>query len=196
MLRLTPARRSLVTNMTLALRSVAPHDIRIIGDPVLKKRARTVADVDPTLVRLATEMIETMYEASGIGLAAPQIGVGKRLFVWDVGDGARTIVNPEIVESDGEWTFEEGCLSIPGLSWNVVRPKQVHVVGRDLDGDEMTIEADELEARLFQHELDHLDGTLLIEHLDDDTRRAALKTLRELGVSPPAPITGGDLRLP
>ena len=77
-----------------------------------------------------------------------------------------------------------------------MRPKQVHVVGRDLDGDEMTIEADELEARLFQHELDHLDGTLLIEHLDDDTRRAALKTLRELGVSPPAPITGGDLRLP
>ena len=141
-----------------------------------------------------------MYGASGIGLAAPQVGVGKRLFVWDVGAGPRIIVNPEIVESDGEWTFEEGCLSIPGLAWDVVRPKQVHVVGRDLDGNEMSIEADELEARLFQHELDHLDGTLLIEHLDDDTRKAALRALRQSGVgpppAPPAPSTDGGLRLP
>ena len=100
--------------MTLALRSVAPHDIRIIGDPVLKKRARTVADVDPTLVRLAAEMIETMYEASGIGLAAPQIGVGKRLFVWDVGDGARTIVNPEIVESTANGPSKRVACPYPG----------------------------------------------------------------------------------
>lgn len=168
---------------------------------MLKKRARDVEEVDSALVRLVQGMVETMYGASGIGLAAPQVGVGKRLFVWDVGEGPRIIVNPEIVESDGEWTFEEGCLSIPGLSWDVVRPKQVHVVGRDLDGNEMSIEADELEARLFQHELDHLDGTLLIEHLDDDTRRAALRTLRQNGVgpppaSPPPPSADGGLRLP
>lgn len=180
---------------------MALYDIRVIGDPVLKRRARDVEEVDSALVRLAQGMVETMYGASGIGLAAPQVGVGKRLFVWDVGEGPRTIVNPEIVESDGEWTFEEGCLSIPGLSWDVVRPKQVHVVGRDLDGNEMSIEADELEARLFQHELDHLDGTLLIEHLDDDTRRAALRTLRQNGVGPPPPAppppsTDGGLRLP
>ncbi|MCY4069463.1 MAG: peptide deformylase [Acidimicrobiaceae bacterium] len=160
----------------------APYDIRIIGDPVLRRRAADVTEVDSTLVRIADGMLETMYEAQGVGLAAPQIGVRKRLFVWDVGDGPRTIVNPEIVESDGEWVFDEGCLSVPGLSWEIVRPKQVHVVGHDLDGNEVSVEADELEARLFQHELDHLDGTLLIERLDEERRKAALRTLRELGI--------------
>ena len=106
----------------------------------------------------------------------------KRLFVWDMGDGPRTIVNPQMVESDGEWVYDEGCLSVPGLTWEIVRPKQVHIVGRDLDGNEISVEADELEARLFQHELDHLDGTLLIERLDKDTRKAALRSLRELGI--------------
>ncbi|MYE98035.1 MAG: peptide deformylase, partial [Acidimicrobiaceae bacterium] len=78
--------------------------------------------------------------------------------------------------------YDEGCLSVPGLSWEIVRPKQVHVIGRDLDGNEVSVEADEIEARLFQHELDHLDGTLLIERLDEATRKAALRTLRELGI--------------
>ena len=85
-----------------------------------------------------------MYAAEGVGLAAPQIGVQKRLFVWDLGDGPRTIVNPQIVESDGEWVYDEGCLSVPGLSWEIVRPKQVHVIGRDLDGNEVSVEADEI----------------------------------------------------
>ncbi len=159
---------------------MAAYDIRIIGDPVLRQTARLIEEIDGSLVRLVEDMLETMYEAPGLGLAAPQVGVQRRLFVWDVGEGPRAIVNPEIVESDGEWSFEEGCLSVPGLSWEIVRPKTVHVVGRDLDGNEMSIEADELEARLFQHELDHLDGTLLIERLDDETRKAALKTLRDL----------------
>lgn len=163
---------------------VAPYDIRIIGDPVLRRRAADVADVDSTLVRIVEGMVETMYAAEGVGLAAPQIGVQKRLFVWDLGDGPRTIVNPRIVESDGEWAYDEGCLSVPGLSWEIVRPKQVHVIGRDLDGNEVSVEADEIEARLFQHELDHLDGTLLIERLDEATRKAALRTLRELGIGP------------
>ncbi len=161
---------------------MAPYDIRIIGDPVLRRRAADVSDVDAGLVRIVEGMVETMYAAEGVGLAAPQIGVQKRLFVWDLGDGPRTIVNPQIVESDGEWVYDEGCLSVPGLSWEIVRPKQVHVIGRDLDGNEISVEADEIEARLFQHELDHLDGTLLIERLDEATRKAALRTLRELGI--------------
>ena len=169
---------------TVASTAVAPYDIRIIGDPVLRRRAADVADVDSTLVRIVEGMVETMYSADGVGLAAPQIGVQKRLFVWDLGDGPRTIVNPQIVESDGEWVYDEGCLSVPGLSWEIVRPKQVHVIGRDLDGNEVSVEADEIEARLFQHELDHLDGTLLIERLDEPTRKAALRTVRELGIGP------------
>ena len=163
---------------------MAPYDIRIIGDPVLRRRAAEIDDVDGSLARIVDRMVETMYEADGVGLAAPQVGVQKRLFVWDMGDGPRTIVNPEIVESDGEWVYDEACLSVPGLSWEIVRPKQVHVVGRDLDGNEVSVEADEVEARLFQHELDHLDGTLLIERLDADKRKEALRTLRELGIGP------------
>ena len=177
---------------------MASYDIRIIGDPVLRRRAAEIDNVDATLVRIVEGMVETMYDADGIGLAAPQVGVQKRLFVWDMGDGPRTIVNPHIVESDGEWVYDEGCLSVPGLTWEIVRPKEVHIVGRDLDGNEISVEADELEARLFQHELDHLDGTLLIERLDDATRKAALRTLREMGIgagsgasSRPAD-TGGD----
>ena len=169
------------------------YDIRIIGDPVLRQRAREITEIDGSLARLVDDMLETMYEAPGIGLAAPQVGVQKRLFVWDIGEGPEAIVNPEIVESDGEWVFEEGCLSVPGLSWEIVRPKVVHIVGRDLDGNELSFEADELEARLFQHEMDHLDGTLLIERLDADTRKQALKTIRDLqlGAAEASRISGG-----
>ncbi len=163
---------------------MAPYSIRVVGDPVLRQRAAEVTDIDGRLVKLADDMIVTMYEAPGVGLAAPQVGVEKRLFVYDVGEGAKTLVNPEIVESDGEWTFEEGCLSVPGLSWEIVRPKQVHLRGVDLDGNEVSIEADELLARCFQHELDHLDGILVLERLDPDTRKQALKTIRELGIGP------------
>ena len=102
----------------------------------------------------------------------------RRIFVYDVGDGARTVINPRIVESDGEWVYDEGCLSIPGLSWEIVRPNAVHLVGLDLDGNEISIEATELEGRVFQHELDHLDGILLVERLNEDQRKEALKILR------------------
>ena len=127
---------------------------------------------------LVESMIETMYAAPGTGLAANQVGVQRRIFVYDVGDGARTIINPRILESEGEWAFEEGCLSIPGLSWEIVRPNAVHLVGLDLDGNEVSIEATEFEGRVFQHELDHLDGILLVERLNDDQRKEALKILR------------------
>ena len=160
----------------------APYEIRIFGDPVLKQRATEIADVDGTLVRLAEDMVQTMYEAPGVGLAAPQVGVGKRLFVYDLqdGHGPGVVVNPVISETDGEWTYDEGCLSVPGLAWEIVRPKTIHLTGFDLDGNEISIEADELAARAFQHELDHLDGVLLIERLDGDTRKQALRTIRNL----------------
>jgi len=161
---------------------MAAYDIRIIGDPVLRQQAHDVTDIDDALLRLVDDMIETMYEAPGVGVAAPQVGVQKKLFVWDIGEGPNAMINPEIIESDGEWTFEEGCLSVPGLSWDIVRPKMVHVIGRDLDGNEVSYEADEFEARMFQHELDHLAGTLLVDRLDPDTRKEALATLRDLQI--------------
>jgi len=172
---------------------VAPHEIRLIGDPVLRKRTTEVTDVTGALARLADDMFATMHEALGIGLAAPQIGVQKRLFVYDHGDGPGVVINPRIEESDGEWVFEEGCLSVPGLSWEITRPKRIHMVGIDLDGNDVSLEVDELKARLFQHELDHLDGILLVDHLDDDQQRAARKTLREMTLE--RPTGGGGLRL-
>ena len=152
--------------------------IRQYGDPVLKARTRDVEDIDGAVVSLVDSMIETMYAAPGSGLAANQVGGQQRIFVYDAGDGARTIINPQILESDGEWAYDEGCLSIPGLSWEIVRPNAVHLVGLDLDGNEVSIEATEFEGRVFQHELDHLDGILLVERLNNDQRKDALKILR------------------
>jgi peptide deformylase len=163
---------------------MAPYSIRMVGDPVLRQRAAEVTTIDGRLAKLAEDMIATMYDAPGVGLAAPQVGVEKRMFVYDVGAGPFTIVNPQIVDHDGEWAYEEGCLSVPGLSWEIVRAKQVHLTGVDLDGNDVSIEADELLARCFQHELDHLDGVLLLERLDADTRKQALTTIRERGIGP------------
>ena len=160
--------------------------IRQYGDPVLKERTREVEDIDAALVSLVDSMIETMYDAPGTGLAANQVGVQRRVFVYDVGDGPRTIINPQIIESDGEWAYDEGCLSVPGLSWEIVRPNAVHLVGLDLDGNDISIEASELEGRVFQHELDHLDGILLVEHLNEDQRKEALKILRGRTLDLPA----------
>jgi peptide deformylase len=174
---------------------VATFTIRQYGDPVLKQRTSEVEEIDGAVAKLAAEMIETMYEAPGTGLAANQVGVQRRVFVYDVGDGARTVINPRIVETSGEWTFDEGCLSVPGLSWPIVRPDAVHLMGYDLDGNEISIEADTLEGRVFQHELDHLDGVLLIERLDPDQRREALKILRSRTLALPADDPDGLSRL-
>ena len=157
---------------------MAPHPIRVFGDPGLKQRAAEIETIDGTLARLVEDMIETMYAAPGVGLAANQVGVQKRLFVYDIGEGPHVVLNPKITESSGEWVYEEGCLSVPGLYWPITRAKEVHLTGVDLDGDELSIDADELLARVFQHECDHLDGTLLLERLDPDQRKAALRELR------------------
>jgi peptide deformylase len=163
------------------------YTIRIYGDPVLRQRSSEVTEIDGRLKTLADDMVETMYDAPGVGLAAPQVGVQKRLFVYDLHDekGSRAIVNPVVSEARGEWTYEEGCLSVPGLSWPIVRPKELHLTGLDLDGNEVSIEADEFEARVYQHELDHLDGVLLIDRLEPDTRKEALRVLRRLSLGLP-----------
>jgi peptide deformylase len=122
-----------------------------------------------------------------------------------VGEGPQTIINPEIVETRGEWAYEEGCLSIPGLSFELVRPKEVHLKGYDLEGNELSIEADEILARCFQHELDHLDGVLYLERLDADDRKVAMRIIREQKLTaadlaeaelavPPAGRSGFSLR--
>jgi peptide deformylase len=157
--------------------------IRQYGDPVLKQRTREIEEIDGSVAALIDEMIETMYAAPGSGLAANQVGVQRRLFVYDIGDGPLAVINPRIVETSGEWTYDEGCLSVPGLSWEIVRPNEVHLVGLDRDGNELSIEADEIEGRVFQHELDHLDGVLLVERLDAAQRKEALKILRSRTLS-------------
>ena len=161
---------------------MVPYEIRVIGDPVLKRVAQDVTDIDGALVKLTEDMIETMYAAPGAGLAAPQVGIEKRIFVYDLHDdtGPHVLLNAQIVESRGEWTFEEGCLSVPGLSWDIVRPDEVHVTGIDLDGNEVSIEASEYAGRVFQHELDHLNGVLLVERLDEDQRAQAKRAVREM----------------
>ena len=157
--------------------------IRTFGDPVLGAPTTNVENIDAKIAALAASMIETMNEAPGVGLAANQVGVQKRMFVYDKGDGPQVVVNPVIVETSGEWTYEEGCLSVPGLSWEIVRPNAVHLTGFDLDGNELDIETDEFQGRIFQHEVDHLDGVLLLERLSNDQKKEAKKLLRKRRLS-------------
>jgi peptide deformylase len=157
------------------------YTIRTYGDPVLKTVASTVDDVDGKIVRLVDAMFETLIDSgNGLALAAPQIGVRKQVVVWDFGDERLAIVNPVIVESDGEWVYDEGCLSIPGLYVEMARPKQVLVRGVGLDGEQIEFEADELEARMFQHEIDHLQGVLMFDRMTADQRKDALIEFRRL----------------
>ena len=159
---------------------MAPYDIRIFGDPVLKTPATEITNIDGTVAALAKDMLATMYDAPGIGLAGPQVGVQKRIFVYDIGDGRgpHTVINPVIHERCGEWTYDEGCLSVPGLYWPIDRAAEVHLTGLDLDGNEIDVEADELLARMFQHEVDHLDGMLLLERLTKEQKKEAMRELR------------------
>lgn len=181
---------------------MARQKIRQFGDPVLNTRATDVTEIDGRFVKLCDTMFTTMYDAPGIGLAAPQVGVQKRFFVYDYEDNPGVLINPVIEESDGEWLYEEACLSVPGLSFEIVRPKQILVSGLDIDGNEVQIEADELMSRLIQHEIDHLDGVLLLEHLDDEQRRTALTELRDRQLRQEAERAargrnaGGGLQLP
>jgi peptide deformylase len=166
---------------------MATHQIRVFGDPVLKRAAEPVTDVDGAFTKLVDAMYDTMYEAPGVGLAAPQVGVQRRFFVYDVGDGPHVLLNPEIVEATGEWTYEEGCLSLPGLAFEIVRPRLITVRAEDLDGNEVVVQGDELLGRVFLHEIDHLDGVLMLDRLERDERKRAMRELREQGMGVPTP---------
>jgi peptide deformylase len=157
------------------------YTIRTYGDPVLKTQAAPVDDVDGKVIRLVDSMFDTLVDSgNGIALAAPQIGVQKQVVVWDIDERPLAIINPEVVESDGEWVYDEGCLSIPGLYVEMLRPKTVLVRGIDLNGEIIEIEADELEARMFQHEIDHLNGVLMFDRLEGDQRKEAIKEYRRI----------------
>jgi peptide deformylase len=158
---------------------MAVFPIRVFPDPVLRTESAPVEVFDDELKRLAADLIETMYDAPGVGLAAPQIGITRRIFVADVGDGSFVMVNPEIVETAGEWEFEEGCLSIPEHWWEFARPSFARAVGQDLEGDPVEYSGEDLLGRVLQHETDHLVGELVIDRLGRSARKRALAELRE-----------------
>ncbi|ADG82646.1 peptide deformylase [Thermincola potens] len=142
---------------------MAVYKIVEIGDPILKEKCRPVNKITPNIIKLLDDMADTMYDANGVGLAAPQIGVGKRVIVVDVGDGLIELVNPEIVHREGSETDVEGCLSIPGIQGQVPRYAKVRVRGMNREGNRVEYEAEGLLARAFQHEIDHLEGILFID---------------------------------
>ena len=173
--------------------------MRFFGDQALRRVTEPITDVDGAIVDLASRMLATMRDQDGVGLAGPQVGRSLRIFVHKLHDEAPTVlINPQIVESDGEWVYSEGCLSIPGLYYDVVRPERVHIKAINIEGNEFEIEADEFLARVAQHEIDHLDGVLFIDRLTDHDRRDAERELRDrvagtLGTSDPF-LTGRPIR--
>jgi peptide deformylase len=154
--------------------------IKTFGAPVLREPTAPVERFDDDLARLADDMLETMYEAPGVGLAATQVGMSVRFFVFDDGEhGSGAIANAKVVSLEGEEEIDEGCLSVPGLWFPVRRATTVRVRGLDLDGSPIEIEAEGLQARIMQHETDHVDGILYLDRLSEEHRRAAMQQLRE-----------------
>ena len=139
---------------------MAIRQIRVLGDDILRKTSKEVKEMTPRMHTLVEDMYDTMYEAMGVGLAAPQVGILKRIVVIDIGDGPIILINPEILMTSGEQTGEEGCLSVPGMSGQVTRPNYVKVKALDMDMNEQIYEGEGLLARAFCHELDHLDGKM------------------------------------
>lgn len=182
-------------------------DVRIFGDPVLRQKARPVTSFDEPLARLAENMFETMRAHAGVGLAAPQVGVLKRLFTWEVAQETGpedegpvevvggAVVNPTLLDASEELIEDdEGCLSFPGLYYPVSRPLRVRIEYADLHGDEHTVDLVDFFARIFLHEMDHLDGILFIDHLARHDRKEAMRRMRlhrqEQGLEEPAQSTG------
>ncbi len=163
-------------------------DIILEGDPRLRQKSTKIRNVDAGLRKLAADMRDTMLAAPGVGLAAPQVGRPIRLVVFDIGeeDGARALANPVLRDEWGEQIAEEGCLSLPGLYYPVKRAMKLWAEGQDLQGKMVTIEAEEMLARVLQHEVDHLNGVLFIDRLEAEHRSQAMAELRDqaLGLSP------------
>lgn len=142
------------------------------NDPILRKKAKEINSVSKRLRGLAKDMLETMYQAKGVGLAAPQVGVSERMVVIDVGDGPLILVNPKIILREGEDRDVEGCLSIPGRNEYITRAANVKAIGTNLDGKPIVVEGTGLLARALQHEIDHLDGILFIDYLNPDSKNS------------------------
>jgi len=155
--------------------------IRMFGDPVLREPGADVDRFDDALLRLVEDMFETMYAAPGVGLAAPQIGLSMRLFVFDAGEdrGTGAVANPVIVEMDGEQEDDEGCLSVPGLYYPTERANSVRLEGLDPEGGPIVLEGEGLLARIFQHETDHVNGVLYLDRLRPSDRRRAMAEIRD-----------------
>ncbi|MCR5421472.1 MAG: peptide deformylase [Lachnospiraceae bacterium] len=147
---------------------MALRTIRTLGDEVLNKPCKVVKEITPRVKTLIEDMIETMYEADGVGLAAPQVGVLKRIVVIDVGEGPFVMINPKVLETSGEQTGSEGCLSVPGKFGIVTRPNYAKVLAYDEEMKEVIIEGTELKARALLHEIDHLDGKLYVDKVEGD----------------------------
>ncbi|MDZ5622172.1 peptide deformylase [Nocardioides sp. HM23] len=158
---------------------MAIRPIRLFGDPVLRRRAIEVVDFDSELRQLVTDLTDTMLEAPGAGLAAPQIGVGLRVFTWSVDGEVGHLINPSLDLSEELQDGPEGCLSLPELTYDCIRALSVVASGFNMYGDPVRIEGSELLARAIQHETDHLDGVLFIDRLDDEARKAAMREIRE-----------------
>ncbi|MBA3780995.1 peptide deformylase [Nocardioides sp. InS609-2] len=158
---------------------MAVQPIRLFGDPILRKPAVAVDSFDKELRTLVQDLTDTMLEAPGAGLAAPQIGVGLRVFTWNVHDEVGHLVNPELTLSDEQQDGAEGCLSLPELTYDCLRALSVVATGFDMYGEPVRIETSELLARAIQHETDHLDGILFLDRLDTASRKAAMKEIRE-----------------
>lgn len=150
---------------------MALRTIRVQGDSVLTKKSRTVDKMTPRIGELITDMLDTMYDAMGVGLAAPQVGIPKRIVVIDVGEGPIVLINPEILETSGEQTGDEGCLSVPGMAGQVTRPNYVKVKALDVNMDEQIYEGEGLLARAFCHEIDHLDGKMYTELVEGELHK-------------------------
>lgn len=149
---------------------MAIRNLRYQGDPILNKKAKVVKEITPRVRQLIGDMLDTMYEANGVGLAAPQVGILKRIVVIDVGEGPYVFINPEIIATDGEQTGDEGCLSVPGKCGVVTRPNYVKAKAFDKDMKPFEVEGTELFARAMCHEFDHLDGHLYTELVEGPLR--------------------------
>ncbi|MBM7868924.1 peptide deformylase [Clostridium pascui] len=144
---------------------MALRNIRKIGDEILRKKSKKIEQIDDRIQMLLDDMLETMYESNGVGLAAPQVGILKRVVVIDIGEGPVFLINPEIIKSEGSYIDEEGCLSVPGEQGPVERPYKVTVKALDRNGKEIVVEGEELMARALCHEIDHLDGILYVDKI-------------------------------
>lgn len=152
--------------------------VRLIGDPVLRTVALPVTDFGPELAKLIDDMNQTMHNVKGVGLAAPQIGVSKRIFTYAIEGHEGHIINPVLESSDFAPSEPEGCLSVPGLGFSIERPRQAVVRGVDVNGDPLVIEASGLLAKVFQHEYDHLEGKLYVDHLRGEDKKTAMRAIR------------------